>query len=545
MVDGSSAPRAERGGPSKSGELKLFISYSRKDLDFAEQLVAALETLDHAVVIDRRGIHGAERWEARLGQMILESDTVVFVLSRASASSSVCRWEIDQALERRKRIVPVLAEPLDATTQPHEALRDLNYIHFYPDPSFPGSGWGGGLARLQATLAVDIEWIREHTRVFEMAVRWQAADGGEDLLARGSELGNLARWRDARPVDAPEITSTQRAFLQASEEAEARRLDVERRHIEQVRAAQEARAVALQATATAQEERAKALTIVLRRTIAGIVVAALLTIGVGIAAFLAYRNGEQARTALRQIEDERSLQDRLIQLARRRDSPGPPYAEDVLARRYEGETTDHVGTDFLGGVYYGIFRIKAGPQMDEFLGFLRRYAGALFEPLATAGGSAAALRQDPRFVAAWRALGTAPETADLFAAKQADFIKLNDYGRLVARLASPSPVEGDRDAAVAIDVRKRSIALRAVIYSIAVQYGPGTRLVNDAFRDLGDLSKRQDRELISQLYRFRDDVDRYFPDIESRSPNFAALIRERNQWELNDALYILDHEPRT
>ena len=134
---------------SSADSLAVFVSYARRDLAFTEQLVQALEALGHVVVIDRRGIHGAERWEERLGQMIREADTVVFVLSPVSVASTVCRWELERALEAHKRILPVLAEPLDAAALTHQALRDLNQIHFYAEPAFPGSGWGSGLARLQ------------------------------------------------------------------------------------------------------------------------------------------------------------------------------------------------------------------------------------------------------------------------------------------------------------------------------------------------------------------------------------------------------------
>ena len=552
MASEQSAGTQEAPGPRSGGldarGLKVFLSYSRRDLDFAEQLVAALEALAYTVIIDRKGIHGAERWEARLGQMILEADTVVFVLTSASAASTVCRWEVDQALESRKRIVPVLAAALDATSQPHEALRDLNYIHFYLDPSFPGSGWGGGLARLHATLCVDIEWIREHTRVAELAARWNSGGQAQDFLARGSELARLCQWRDARPANAPELTVAQRALLQASEEAEAQRLDGERQQIESMRSAQQARAAALELSGKAQEDRAQALKIVVRRTVLGVVAAGLLSVTVGIAGFVAYRNGALAERALAQIQDERLLQDRLIQLARNRDFPAPPYTIDILATRYEGEKPEHVGTDFMGGVYYGIYRIKAGAQMEEFLAFLGRWAGPLHAPLLKAGAGTAAAARDPRFIEAWRVLSTDPQTASEFSTLQTDFITQNDYERLVARMRSlqPSPASASApgSARQSLDVEQRSLALRAVVFAIAVQYGPSTRLVPDALAEMGDISKRSDEEIIAQLYRYRDKVDIYFPGIAARSPNFAALIRERNQWEKKDALHILEANPR-
>lgn len=517
--------------------LKVFISYSRRDLDFADQLALALETLAYTVIIDRKGIHGAEKWEARLGQMILEADTVVFVLTPASAASDVCRWEVDQALACRKRIVPVLAAPLDGAT-PHEVLRDLNHVHFYPEPASPGAGWGGGLARLHAALGVDIEWIREHTRVAEMAARWETEGRIGDFLARGSELAKLQRWRDARPANAPELSPAQRAFLHAAEEAEACARDEARRQIEAVRAAQEARAVALEASSRAQDERATALRTIARRTRWGMLAAVVLSSVAGVASVVAYRNGEQARQALAQIRDERNLQDRLIRLAGNRDPLQVECRVDILARRYEGETADHIGTDFLGGVYYGVYRIKAGRSMASFMAFLRLRGRPFHDRLVAAGGAEAAAAQAEPFVAAWRQLATAPQSASEFADLQLEFVRLSNYQPLINRLASPPPVEGRRPVSLQAD--ERSFALRAVLFSVAVQYGPATRLVEDALGALEGPQMRSDAQIIAQLYRFRDKVDVYFPEIRDKSPNFVALIRERNHWEQKDALQILD-----
>ena len=522
--------------------LKVFVSYSRKDLDFVEQLAPALEALGYTIIIDRKGIHGAEKWEARLGQMILEADTVVFILTPASAESEVCSWEVEQALARRKRIIPVIAKSL-GTSKPHDALRDLNYVHFCPEPSVPGSGWGAGLSRLHATLSVDIEWIREHTRVAEMVARWEVENQPSDLLARGSELESLQKWREARPANAPELTTSQRFFLQASEQAETLRHDKERQQLDDMRAAQAARAQALAANEKAQEERERALQSLARRTIIGIVVAGVLSLAVGIAGLIAHRNGEAAREALAQVREEQHLQGRLINLARNREYPPPPYAVDILAKRYEGESPGHVGTDFLGGIYYGTYRIRAGTNLEAFMAFLRRYARPLFDRLDAAGGVTAASKQDPKFVEAWRALANDPESGSEFAIQQTDFVTETNYKRLSARLASGRSQQGGKTNSLArLDLAKRSEALRAVIFSIAVQYGENTRLIHDALGDFGDLSLRTDEEIITRLYQFRNKVEDYFPDIKTKSPGFVKYLKERNQWEASDALKILNQE---
>lgn len=272
-----------------TSRLSIFISYSRKDLGFSDQLVAALDACGFTTTIDRKGIHGAENWERRLGQLILEADVVVFVLTPTSAQSAVCKWEVNQAIELKKRIVPILAAPLGGVN-PHEHLTDLNYIYFYEEPTVPGSGFGSGLASLIPTLLVDVEWTREHTRLSALAARWQAENRPSDLLLRGSELARLQRWRDSRPASAPELTILQRTFLQTSEDAEVKRTSNERKQIEE-------RQHALKQAEDAQEERTKALEKLSRRTYLGLIGVSLLAI-VSIVAFVfAYKQNQALQGA--------------------------------------------------------------------------------------------------------------------------------------------------------------------------------------------------------------------------------------------------------
>ena len=267
---GEPAPQAAaaKAVAAETGKLKVFISYSRRDLAFADQLAAVLEWQGFAVSIDRKGIHGAEDWEARLGQLILEADTVVFVLSPDAAVSPACHWEVEEALRRNKRFVPILCRALDGA-QPHPRLRDLNYIHFYGEPDVPGSGFGTGQVRLIEALKIDVEWLREHTRFEELAARWDKSERAVDLLVRGSELAAYKSWRDRRPADAPDLTALQRAFLGASEAEEVSRASAERRRIEEMAAANETAAkaladaqAALAREAAAQQARARARRII-------------------------------------------------------------------------------------------------------------------------------------------------------------------------------------------------------------------------------------------------------------------------------------------
>ena len=109
-------------GPASSdkGKLRVFISYSRDDLKFADQLNAGLDLYGFECLIDRHGISGGEDWKRRLGNLISEADEVVFVLSPNSARSEICAWEVEEAARLNKRILPIICRPLEGANPPRE-----------------------------------------------------------------------------------------------------------------------------------------------------------------------------------------------------------------------------------------------------------------------------------------------------------------------------------------------------------------------------------------------------------------------------------------
>ena len=192
---------------------KVFISYSRRDsAAFADELVAGLELAGFAPLLDRHDIAAGEDWEARLGGLIAQSDTVVFVVSPEAVKSERCVWEVDKTLALSKRLLPVIYKPArDIPTQ----LRRLQFVRFDT-----GHGVTRPLGQLSDALRQDIDWIREHTRFGELAARWQLRGRPDSLLLRGDELAAAKAWMATRKVGAPEIPDAQRTFVAASEKAE-------------------------------------------------------------------------------------------------------------------------------------------------------------------------------------------------------------------------------------------------------------------------------------------------------------------------------------
>lgn len=121
-----------------------------------------------------------------------------------------------------------------------ESLRRRNYIKFTGGRSFVV-----GLRELSVALRENIDWIREHTRLGELAARWRQRDRQDDLLLRGAELESALAWLSQWNSPAPEPTAAQREFIGASEVAEIERSSAERQRLATVALAQADRAQAL------------------------------------------------------------------------------------------------------------------------------------------------------------------------------------------------------------------------------------------------------------------------------------------------------------
>jgi hypothetical protein len=333
-----------------AAKLKVFVSYSRHDSsELAQELVNGLKLLGFDPFLDRHNIAAAEDWEARLASLIQTADTVVFVISPEAVKSERCAWEVEKSIAMSKRLIPVVGKLVPEADVPPSLTR-LNYIFFSAGHSFTTS-----LGQLADALKTDLGWIREHTRLGELAARWRERKEPDSLLLRGDDLEAAQAWLAARKAGAPEPTDAQRAFIAASADAEAARVNRERQQLDEMAKAQAARAEAL-------GEREIIVKRMARRTTIGLIGAAVLTIA---AASLAYwatqaeqrfnRERERAEEALRQSVDEAIRREAMRtdltgQLSAYAAGPGQeaedgppggnsPYTKQVLAELADDKTS--------------------------------------------------------------------------------------------------------------------------------------------------------------------------------------------------------------
>lgn len=218
---------------------RAFISYSRRDAEFVGVLSASLSARGYDVLLDKEDISAGEAWRERLEQLILQADVVIFVLSPASVASEVCDWETRRATELGKRLIPIAWRPIGEVAPPPQLSR-LNYIFMETDAVFDA-----GLSKLCEACDIDIQWVREHTRMVERAAYWEAAGSEAAGLLRGQELAGAERWLARRTGQAPEPPPTLVEYLRLSRAEERASLERERANVKRTQRLQSSIAVVL------------------------------------------------------------------------------------------------------------------------------------------------------------------------------------------------------------------------------------------------------------------------------------------------------------
>jgi len=114
---------------------KVFISYSRKNIEFAKKLTGELQKSNLDFWVDWEGIPPTVDWWREIEKGIEEADAFLFLISPDSAASKVCGQEIDHAVKNAKRIIPIVAQDVKGEDAPKQ-LTHLNWIFFREQDDF-------------------------------------------------------------------------------------------------------------------------------------------------------------------------------------------------------------------------------------------------------------------------------------------------------------------------------------------------------------------------------------------------------------------------
>ncbi|MCK5718921.1 MAG: TIR domain-containing protein, partial [Thiomargarita sp.] len=191
---------------------EVFISYSRKDSDFARQLNMSLQEAGKTTWFDQESISSGVDFENEIFKGISGADNFLFVLSPDAVESEYCENEVNYAVSQNKRFISVLHREVDSGTLP-EKLQKLHWIDF-KDKAFEQS-----FPELVQTIELDREHAHQHTLLQQRATDWSENRQCSDFLLNTAACYDAEQWLRTTENKQPEPTALQRDFIQQSRKA--------------------------------------------------------------------------------------------------------------------------------------------------------------------------------------------------------------------------------------------------------------------------------------------------------------------------------------
>jgi hypothetical protein len=210
----------------QSAAHQVFVSYSRKDSAFANRLANALREHGLNIYLDTKDIAAGENWQGRLTNLILASETVLFIVSPDSLNSQICAWELSESSKMGKRIVPVMSRRV-ADAQLPKVIERLNYLSFHNFGFFRrASKFAAAVVKLKE--ALDLQWLRQQARLAQIAIEWAKNGRPDDMCLRGADLAFAHEWLNGSLSSRPSPSEQEadfigRSLLKQSEELAADR----------------------------------------------------------------------------------------------------------------------------------------------------------------------------------------------------------------------------------------------------------------------------------------------------------------------------------
>lgn len=198
----------------------VFISYSRKDKAFAEELHKKLENAQLDAWRDLNDIPGGVDWNAEIYKAIEDANAFIFIISENSIRSDNCQKELDHAVTNKKRLIPIVFQEVDREFIPQD-LSSRQFIDFQTcDEEISTEA----LDKLLIAIKTDWDWVNLHTGFQRRALDWTKSKKNKGSLLRETELTTAENWLQSNPSSELTPTNDQIEYIQQSRKEVNRRL---------------------------------------------------------------------------------------------------------------------------------------------------------------------------------------------------------------------------------------------------------------------------------------------------------------------------------
>jgi tetratricopeptide (TPR) repeat protein len=181
----------------------VFISYGRKESKtFAAKLYNRLLTNGYTAWFDQNDIPLGVDYQNQIDDGIEKAHNFIFIISPHSVSSPYCRLEVELALRRNKRIIPILHVESFEFEKMHPAISKINWI-YARENSLDSFSWDNateiddfekaflGLATL---LEQQKNYVQQHTQILQDALAWERHHKSTQHLLVGQKRHEAEKW---------------------------------------------------------------------------------------------------------------------------------------------------------------------------------------------------------------------------------------------------------------------------------------------------------------------------------------------------------------
>ncbi|MBC7876800.1 MAG: toll/interleukin-1 receptor domain-containing protein, partial [Anaerolineales bacterium] len=184
-----------------SRNIRIFISYSRKNKAFVRKLNGAMEEAGISSWVDWEGIPLSSDWMAEITSAIQSADAFIFVISPDSLRSQFCMDELELGIKFNKKIIPVLYMEPDKEQKMHPKLGSTHWVHLRTKKD----DFKATIPKLVEAIQTDLGWVQEHTRLLQRAAEWEHKKRNKSYLLQGSDLEEGERWMTESTKDAARV----------------------------------------------------------------------------------------------------------------------------------------------------------------------------------------------------------------------------------------------------------------------------------------------------------------------------------------------------
>ncbi len=220
----------------------VFISYSRKDSEFARQLINVLEAKGKDTWIDWHSIKPSTRWWQEICNGISGGNNFLFIMSDNSLDSYYCHREIEYARKLNKRFIILDYQVTDIdkvigrwyghdweimARENWEVLRSIQFTPYAESATTEET-----VKQLLLIADSDPEYVMLHTRYMNSAETWNNSGKNISTLLRGDLLKSAESWLKSADdrKKSPEPTILHREFINEGRRVENEELTRERRN---------------------------------------------------------------------------------------------------------------------------------------------------------------------------------------------------------------------------------------------------------------------------------------------------------------------------